>query len=167
MSKAKHALITSAKPTPTRRSAVSTENAASVPSVSETATLPTLPRGGVPLTRDGLEFQLLASLDYEARNTRAPLVDGTPECDAAEVQVELASQRLRACYKRIWQRPVRSLSDLQDLAEIAYFWAWREGDDRPAARSPMRCFSEKSPDQFDLASAYLIRAVLSMGGAHA
>lgn len=118
----------------------------------------------IPLSRDGLEFQLLASLDYEARNTRAPLTDDTPECDAAEERIERASQRLEKCCKRIWQRPVRSLSDLRDLAEIAYFWAYREDSGDPKEHGPMRYFSEKSPDPFDLASAYLICAVLNMGG---
>jgi hypothetical protein len=58
------------------------------------------------------------------------------------------------------------LSDLQDLAEIAYFWSYKDGSDDLNERAPMRCFSEKSPDQFDLASARLIRAVLKMGGAN-
>jgi hypothetical protein len=166
MSKADHALITSVKPTPTRRNAPAAWAAASVPSVSQTDALPALPTGSIPPSRDCLEFQLLASLDYEARNTRAPLIDDTPECEAADAHIDRTYQRLEKCCKHIWQRPVRSLSDLRDLAEIAYFWAYKDGDDRPAARAPMRCFSKKSSDQFELASAYLIRAVLSMGGAN-
>jgi hypothetical protein len=78
MSQATRGLITSAKPTPTRRSALSTGRTASSRSVSETAALPALPVHGIPLSKDCLEFQFAASLDYEARVARGPLKDLRP-----------------------------------------------------------------------------------------
>ena len=166
MSQATRGLITSAKPTPTRRSALSTGRTASSHNVSETAALPALPVHGIPLSKDCLEFQLAASLDYEARAARGPLKDHTPVCDAADARIERESKRLMIVCRRIWRKPVCSWSNLRDLAEVAYFWAYKEGDDRPAARSPMRYLTDKDADVFEVASAHLIAAVLKVGGAN-
>jgi hypothetical protein len=168
MSKAKHALITSAKPTPTRHNAPSTGRPASVPSVSQIYAPPALSAGGIPPSRDCLELQLVASLLYEVVSVRARLKDRTPECVAAEVRVDDGYKRLSKVCNRIRQKPVRSWSDLRDLAEVAYYWADKEGSGEPTtARTPMRYLTSEHASQFDIASAHLVQAVLKIGGANA
>jgi len=58
------------------------------------------------------------------------------------------------------------LSDLQDLAEIAYFWTYKEGNGDPKERAPMSYFTSEHADQYDIASAHLVRAILEIGGAN-
>ncbi len=146
MSKAEHAIITSVKPTPTHPSALSTAS-------------PSTPR-------DSLKLRLLASLWHAAVVERGPLTEHTPECIAAEARADAALRKLKKHCEHIWRRPVRSWADLHVLAEIAYYWAHKAGNDDPAVRAPMRCLTDKSADKFDIASAHLIAAVLNMGGAH-
>ena len=166
MSKAKHVLTTSAKPTPTGRSTLSTGRAVSSHNVSETGALPVLPKG-IPPSHDLLEFQLAPSVLYEVVSARVHLKDHTPECDAAEVRVDAGYERLERVRDRIWKKPVRSWSDLRDLAEVAYNWADKKGNDDPAERSPMAYFTCEHASLFEVASAHLVRAIPTLGGVHA
>ena len=165
MSKAKHALITSAKPTPTRRNALSTGRAACVPSVSQTDALPLLPKG-IPPSRDSIDLRRTATLRYAAVTAGGEFTSEMPGCKEAEELVRKRMAQVEAVCKRIQQKPVRTWSDLLDLAEVAYHWAYKNGSDDPAKRAPMQVLSDKQADPFDVASAHLIRAVLSTGGAN-
>jgi hypothetical protein len=83
------------------------------------------------------------------------------------VRVDAGYKRLAKVCNRIWQKPVRTWSDLQDLAEVAYYWASKSGSDHPAARSQMTYFTCEHASQFDVASAHLVAALLKIGGTHA
>jgi hypothetical protein len=150
MSKAKHALITSKAGKPSQRlSAVPSE-----------------------------ECKRARALAVELTQ-RTPAVfaleEGTPEREAAEVAWYRLQDKFNRLAKAIWKRPVRSWSDVAELAEIA----WYLGDvlDPKDGRKTSGMFAHGVPPRMPnpkkeyvgidaVASAHLLIAALKMGGAH-
>jgi hypothetical protein len=165
MSKAKHALITSAKPTPTRRSAVSTgkqtaATAAHPPSIST----------------DLARARELVVLLTAAGKALGSANEKTGEYEAVQDEISRHFHALIEVSNRIWATPVRSWADVVERAEIAAYFKTIDDDDgggysyfesgKVATPPAVGHGSGCGDDAMKASDIHLIRAALKMGGAH-